>query len=126
MNLTLAGEEPEMRLLILSVIAMLTAIGCMPQTTPHPSTIAQRVTVVDGTDAARSVTNVVDEPTAIAALEALFPAYETRPKSDIAAGYIAQYVFIFDLRDQVRFGLSLMETGSCGQPGTVTCEWSET
>jgi hypothetical protein len=88
-----------MRWLILSVIGMLTAIGCMRHTVPHPSTIAQRVTVVDRTALSGSVTNVVDDPTAIAAIESLFPAYETRPKSDIAAGYIAQHVFTFDLPD---------------------------
>lgn len=95
-----------MRWLILCTLATLTAIGCNRQAVPPPPTIAQRVTVVDRTDLSGSVTNVVDDPTAIAALEALFPAYETRPKSDIAAGYIAQYVFTFDLRDHssVRVG----------------------
>jgi len=88
-----------MRQLALAVIAIIIGAGCSQQTVPPLKTFANRVTVVAATDHTHPVTNVVTDSRHIAALEALFPAYQTTPESDTAAGYIAQYVFMFELPD---------------------------
>ena len=88
-----------MRQLALAVSAIIIGAGCSRQTVPPPKTFANRVTVVDATDHTAPVTNVVTDSRHIAALEALFPAYQTTPVSDTSAGYIAQYVFMFELPD---------------------------
>jgi len=88
-----------MRQFTLAVIAIIIGTGCSRQTAPPPKTVANRVTVVDATHHTGPVTNVVTDSRQIAALEALFPAYQTTPESDTAAGYIAQYVFRFELPD---------------------------
>ena len=88
-----------MRQFALAVIAIIIGAGCARQAAPPPKTFANRVTVVDLTDHTAPVTNVVTDSRHIAALEALFPAYQTTPESDTAAGYIAQYVFVFELPD---------------------------
>jgi len=86
-----------MKQLALAIIASIIGAGCTQQAAPPPKTFADRVTVVDATDHAAPVTNVHTDARDIAALEALFPAYQTKPESDTAAGYIAQYVFVFEL-----------------------------
>ena len=92
-------EKHEMRCLLALVAAVVVACGCRPPTVPTPATVAQRVTVIDRTYHLNSISNVVTDAKDIAALEALFPAYETKPESGTAAGYIAQYVFVFELPD---------------------------
>ena len=86
-----------MKPLAIAVIVSIMGAGCTQQAATLPKTFANRVTVVNATDHAAPVTNVVTDARHIAALEALFPAYQTRPESDTAAGYIAQYVFVFEL-----------------------------
>ena len=88
-----------MKCFIVPLIVVIVVCGCSRSTPPVPKTIAQRVIVIDRTGRGTSNTNSVTAPRDIAALEALFPQYQTRPESDTAAGYIAQYVFMFQLPD---------------------------
>jgi len=88
-----------MNYFIVPLVAAITVCGCSRPTTPVPETIAHRIIVIDRTVRGTSSTNSVTAPRDIAALEALFPQYQTRPESDTAAGYIAQYVFMFQLPD---------------------------
>lgn len=73
------------------------------QTATQPRTVAEplaiRVTVISYTRGGPVTTNTVWDPSSVASLEALFPEYHTTPESDVAAGYIAQYRFTFELPD---------------------------
>jgi len=86
-----------MKCFIVPLIVVIAVCGCSRSTPPVPKTIAQRVIVIDRTDRGASSTNAVTAPRDIAALEALFPQYQERTESGTAAGYIAQYVFMFEL-----------------------------
>jgi hypothetical protein len=92
-------ETREMRCFTFLAIAALAACVYGRATAPRVSPLARRVVVIDRTDISALVTNIVTDLRDIAALEALFPSYQTRPESDIAVAYIAQYNFIFELSD---------------------------
>ena len=88
-----------MRYFTFLVIVTLAACVYGRATVRSTAPLARRVVVINRTDISALVTNAVTDLRDIAALEALFPSYQTRPESDIAFGYIAQYTFTFELPD---------------------------
>jgi hypothetical protein len=85
--------------LIRAVVFAVVVAGCTKPLPPTSKTCATRVTVEDSSNPGKVATSVITDPSAIQSLESLFPGYQARPESDVAAAYDPPYVFTFDLRD---------------------------